>query len=376
MIPPVVLTLLSLSADFAIFLIVVLSLNLEVGRTGIAQFGRVLAVQVGAFAVGGLASRMLAWMVGLPFGAEYADPTINLFIVEKVNIVLSENLTLGLGFFALSLILAMIMGAFVGWLASRPAIRLREVYLGMSLLAYGDLLMWVAYNYKPIVGGSVGISVPDPFSAIRLKAGPLGGFYRNVVVVCIMLLIALLVYLVVEKFTKSPFGRTLKMHRDNEVLAVTYGLDLVKTRTISLILGSAFAALAGALYVFYACACTAAAFTKLTWTFWPWAYMMLGGIGNNTGIAVGVLLFLTIRLLITQYRFDVAAALHLPFDPIWVEYTMAGLAMILIVLFRPMGLIPEKLETLLPRGRIENILKELQQRGHQTQESQSRRDAC
>jgi branched-chain amino acid transport system permease protein len=362
MIPPTLYLLLSILAEFAVFFIVTLSLNLEVGHTGIAQFGRVLAVEAGAFTVGGLTSRLLAWILGLPAGVEYADPLRNYFIVDEINAAFSENVALGLGYFVLSLVLAAIVGALLGWLTSRPAIRLKEAYLGISLLAYGEMLMWIAYNYQPIVGGTIAVGIPDPFRIIQVKGGPEGGFYRNITITFVMLAIALLMYFLAEKLTKSPFGRTLKMHRDCEIAASAYGLDLVKTRTMSLIVGSTLAALAGALYVFYAGACNAGAFSRLTWTFWPWAYMMLGGVGSNLGIAVGVIIFLTVRVLIVQYRFDLAAALHLPFDPIWLEYTIAGLAIILIVLFKPSGLIPEKPVTTLPRDKIKSILKSIEEK--------------
>jgi branched-chain amino acid transport system permease protein len=361
MIPPALNLALSILAEFAIFLIVTLSLNLEVGRTGIAQFGRVLAVMVGAFTVGGLASRLLALMLGLPAGTEYADPLYNSFIVDKINAILSENIALGLGYFVLSLILALIFGALIGWLTSRPAIRLKEAYLGISLLAYGDLLMWITYNYQPIVGGTIGVGVPDPFRMIQVIGGPMGGFYRNITVVFVMLTIALLIYFLTEKLTRSPFGRTLIMHRDNEIAASAYGLDLIKTRTRSLVLGSAFAALAGALYVLYVGSCSPAAFSKLTWTFWPWAYMMLGGVGNNLGVLVGVGSFLTVRILLVQYRFELVTFLHLPFDPLWLEYTIIGVAIILIVLFRPFGLIPEKPVSTLQKDKINRILKSIEE---------------
>jgi len=312
-----------------------------------------------------LSSRLLALILGFPAGVEYADPLRNYAIVDEINKALSGNalgLSLGLSYFVISLVLAAIFGALVGWVTSRPAIRLREAYLGISLLAYGEMLMWIAYNYQPLVGGTIAVGVPDPLRIIQVKGGPYGGLYRYVTITFIMLAIALLTYFFVERLVKSQFGRTLKMHRDCEIAASAYGLDLVRTRTMSLIVGSTLAALSGALYVFYAGACNASAFTRLTWTFWPWAYMMLGGIGNNLGILAGVLIFLTVRVLIVQYRFDLAVALRLPFDPIWLEYTIAGLAVILIVLFKPHGLIPEKPVTTLPRDRIKRILKSVGER--------------
>jgi len=349
MMPPFVYLIIHIMVEFSIFTIVTLSLNLEVGDTGIPQFGRVIAVIAGAFAVGAIPGRILAYMMGLPYGAKYAIYKYNYWVVDEINDKLAANIPLSIAYFVFSLLLAAVCGAVIGWITSRPAIRLREAYLGISLLAFGDVLMWVGYNYEPLVGGSTAATVPDPFRWIWK--------YRFIVVSFVIVVIAFVILLLVERLTKSPFGRTLKMLRDNELAATVFGKDIVKIRTRSLVIGSAIAAVAGALYVIYVGVCNAGAFTRLTWTFWPWAYMMLGGVGNNIGIVIGVLIFIIIRTIIVLYRFELAP--YLPFDPIWLEYTLAGLAIILIVLFRPYGLLPEKPEPTISPERIRELLEEM-----------------
>ncbi|RLI30388.1 branched-chain amino acid ABC transporter permease [Candidatus Bathyarchaeota archaeon] len=353
MMPPIVFLVLSIMAEAGIFIIITLSLNLEVGLTGLPQFGRVLAVEAGAFAVGGVAARILAYALGFPAGINYAKYLYNYRIVDAIEKVLAKNVPLAIGYFLLSLFIAAVFGAGIGWLTSRPAIRLREAYLGISLLAWGDVLMWIAYNWWPLVGGSTAVGVPDPLAVI---GETYGGFYRFMFMTFLIFGIAILVYLYLERLTKSPFGRTLKMHRDCELAASVYGIDLVKLRTKSLMIGSAIAAIGGALYVMYSAVCNAGTFTRLLWTFWPWAYMMLGGIGSNSGVFVGVLVFIVVRALIVLYRFDIARIFHLPFDPIWLEYTFVGLALVLIVLFKPYGLIPEKPTSALSNERIQEII--------------------
>lgn len=353
MIPPIVYLIIHIIVEFSIFTIVTLSLNLEVGDTGIPQFGRVIAVIAGAFAVGAIPGRILAYMMGLPYGAEYATYKYNYRIVHEINEKLATNIPLSIAYFVFSLLLATVCGAVIGWVTSRPAIRLREAYLGISLLAFGDVLMWIGYNYEPLVGGSTAATVPDPFRWIWE--------YRFMVVSFVIVIIAFIILIIVERLTKSPFGRMLRMLRDNELASVVFGKDIVKVRTRSLVIGSAIAAIAGALYVIYVGVCNAGAFTRLTWTFWPWAYMMLGGTGNNIGVVVGVLIFTIIRTLIVLYRFELAP--YLPFDPIWLEYTLAGLAIILIVLFKPYGLIPEKPEPTIRPERIREILESIRRQG-------------
>ncbi|RLE72139.1 MAG: branched-chain amino acid ABC transporter permease [Thermoprotei archaeon] len=355
MIPPIVSLILSIIMECGLFTIVTLSLNLEVGFTGLPQFGRVLAVEVGAFAVGGVAARILAYMLGFSAGAKYANYNYNYRIVDAIEAVLAKNVALCVGYFILALVLAALSGAFIGWLTSRPAIRLREAYLGISLLAWGDVLMWVARNWWPLVGGTNAVHVPDPLSPI---SETFGGFYRFMVMSFLIFGFAILTYIYLERITKSPFGRALKMHRDCELAASVYGVDLVKLRTKCLVIGSAIAAIAGALYVIYSCTCSAYTFSRVTWTFWPWAYMMLGGTGSNAGVFVGVFIFIIIRTLINIYKVDIAELFHLPFDPIWLEYTLVGLALILIVLFKPHGLIPEKSEPIVSRKKIQEIIGE------------------
>ncbi|MBC7338688.1 MAG: branched-chain amino acid ABC transporter permease [Firmicutes bacterium] len=340
--------LLTILLDFAIFSIVTLSLNLEVGHTGISQFGRVIAVIAGAFAVGAVPGRLLAWFMGLPHGAEYADDAVNYTVVPKLTELLASSVVLSVAFLLFSLILAAVCGALVGWLTSRPAIRLKEAYLGISLLAFGDLMMWVGHNWEPLVGGTTAVFIPDPFRVVWA--------YRFPAAVGTALVLVFLTYVLVRRLTKSPFGRALNMIRDSDVAAAVCGKDMVKLRTYSLMIGSALAAVGGAFYVIYAGTCTAVGFTRLTWTFWPWAYMMLGGIGSDVGILLGVLVLVVARTLIlinrtTLFGFLMAWGI----DPMWLEYALLGLVIIVVVLFMPHGLVPAKVEPVLPVERVRQV---------------------
>ncbi|MHA2358854.1 MAG: ABC transporter permease subunit, partial [Candidatus Thorarchaeota archaeon] len=159
-----VVWLINLIIDISIFAIVTLSLNLEVGYTGIPQFGRVIAVIVGAFTAGSLPGRLMAYFWAIPNAELYAEGAYNIGIVTQINAVLAANPILAILYMLSSLVLAAIAGAAIGWLTSRPAIRLKEAYLGISLLAFGDILMFIGINYNPIVGGTTPVFVPDPFA--------------------------------------------------------------------------------------------------------------------------------------------------------------------------------------------------------------------
>lgn len=346
--------ILNILVNFAIGLIITVSLNLEVGIAGISQFGRVLAVIIGAIVAAAIPGRLLASMLGLPSGAEYADHMINYKIVDQINKLLAVNVSLSIGILFLTLILAALLGAFIGYLCSYPALRLKEAYLGITLLAFGDAVNTIAWNVESIAGGTQGVNVPDVFRWIGV--GP----ERYLGIILILIGFGLLVFIFVERLIRSPFGRALKAMRDSEVASTVYGKDIVKLRAQALMVGGALAAIGGALWAFYTGSFKAVTYTRLTWTFWPWAYMMLGGIGNNLGMLVGVFVFSVIRTLIYAYKTEMTA--FIPISPQWFEYILVGLAIILLVLFRPQGLFPEKPALTLPKEEIEKIRKRLKEK--------------
>ncbi|OPL11199.1 MAG: hypothetical protein AVO34_09185 [Firmicutes bacterium ML8_F2] len=343
---PIILTIF---IEFAIFAIITMSLNLETGYTGIPQFGRVAAVIVGAFAVGAFPGRIMAMFMGLPYGVEYASDTVNFKVVPQINELLVSSWLMSLGFLLLCVIVAGVFGAAIGWLISRPAIRLKEAYLGISLLAFGDFFMWVGHNWKGMVGGSVPVYVPDPFRIFSIN--------RFTVIVLVIFVITFLVYIYLNKLTKSPFGRNLRMVRDNDVSAAAAGINVVQVRTQSLVIGSALAAIAGGLYVVYTGTVAAIGFQRLTFTFWPWAFMMLGGIGSNIGVLLGVFLLTILRTMIIIFRSQwFGFLLNVGIDPLWLEFTLMGAVIIVVILFMPHGLVPEKVEPMLPASRVKKII--------------------
>jgi branched-chain amino acid transport system permease protein len=345
--------ILTILIQVTIFSIITMSLNLESGYAGIPQFGRVAAVIAGAFAVGAIPGRIMAAFMGLPSGAEYASDTVNFRLVPEINTLLASSWLMSLGFLIMCLVLAALSGALIGWLISRPAIRLKEGYLGISMLAIGDFLMWVGHNWKIIVGGSTPVNVPDPFRVF--------GADRFNVIVPVFFVIAILIFIYLNKLTQSPFGRNLRMLRDNEMSANAAGLNIVKVRTQALVIGAAIAAIGGGLYVIYTGSVAAIGLTRLTFTFWPWAYMMLGGIGSNIGVFLGVFLLTILRTMIIIFRSTwFGFLMQVGIDPLWLEYTLLGAVIIIVILFMPHGLVPEKIAPMLPSNRIKKVLADRQ----------------
>ena len=70
--------------------------------------------------------------------------------------------------------------------------------------------------------------------------------------------------------------------------------------------------------------------------------IILDGLGSTNGVVAGVFLFVVVRVLLTTYKWELKSALHLPFEAVWLEYMIFGVLMLLVLIFKPEGLLREK----------------------------------
>lgn len=324
------LFVLDLLAFFSIYSILNLSLNVQYGFTGVPNFGLVFCVAGGAFTVGFLSTRLAAWIFSIDIsGLNIIDD--NLIIVSKINAVIASQPFYGILLLIVVLVFAAVVGAMLGIIFSLPAVRLREDYLGITFLAFGEILNVIGIAYRDLVGGPPGVNVPDVWawaSGWRFAASTLT-----------IVFIAALIFAYSEYLIRTPFGRVLRAVRDNEVAAAAFGKDVARYRLAAIIIGSMIASITGALYALYS-ACVTPTFVRFHWTFLPWLMVLLGGVGNNLGVVMGTAVFYTIYKLIIYYKFALAGVV--PFDVVWLNYILIGIAVILVLIFRPQGLIPEK----------------------------------
>jgi len=328
---------------FAIYLIVALSLNLEYGYAGVPNFGKVLAVAGGAFTVAFFPGRIIAWLFGIGTGLDYVAE--NMAIVGEVSKVLASDSAVALAIFFATLGVAGIIGAVLGFIACYPAIRLREDYLAITLLAMGEAIQVIGYNYTPICGGTLGISVPDPFGW--------AGEQRYVAVALFVVGICLVLLFFLERLVRTPLGRMLRAIRDNEDVAESLGKDVTRIRMKTIIMASIIGSIAGALDAFKSGGVISMSYHRVSWTFWPWVIVILGGAANNMGVVMGTFAFVTLRRLIDYFKEYLAP--FVPFSVVWLDYLVLGIMLIVIQMYRPEGLIREKPTPTLSFKKLEKI---------------------
>lgn len=319
-----------LIAIFSIYLIINLSLNLEFGFAGVPNFGKVLAVAAGAFVVGTIPFGLYAMIIDYGGLEPVGD---NIMLVREINSHIADHPETAFGVFAVTLIVAVIIGGILGLASAYPAIRLRGDYLAITLLGFGEVIRIIGVNYTPLVGGTLGISIPDMLSFVPNE-------YRFLTASLVLLAFAGVVYFLVSRFTKSPVGRLLRSTRDDDVALNTLGRDTVKIKFKVMMIAGMLGAVGGVMYASYVEGVVAFGYNRFNWTFLPFVMIIVGGMANNKGVLVGTFLFVVVRKLVIYYNDSLEGML--PFDIIWLDYLALGGIMILVLIFRPHGIIPER----------------------------------
>jgi len=181
-----------------------------------------------------------------------------------------------------------------------------------------------------LVGGTHGLAgIPGPFT----WAGPLTLPLYSVVAVAA----ALAVFAVFQRLLNSPYGRLLKTIRENELASQVLGKVTAKVRGQVLAFGSAIAGMGGAIYAFYIGFVLADDFVPQR-TFDAWLIVLLGGAANNKGVLLGALLV----TLLDRSTLYLSGLVVLPFEVNHLRYMVFGTIMILLLFYRPSGIIREE----------------------------------
>jgi len=333
---------------YALYIAISISLNLEFGYAGVPNFGKVLFIAGGASVTGSITGRLAAYVLNINTHGDFI--TFNFRIIGQINPLLPSVPWFTLGLLLLGVVIGAAIGALFGFLASYPAIRLREDYLGMLLLGVAQFYQVVLRTYTPLTGGAQNILVPDPYYYFI----SLGSGYRDLAAAVVMSIFAVLVFVYAERVARSPLGRTLKAVRESEDAARSLGKDDVKIRRNVLIVASAIAGIAGALFTFYVSSVEYDTWTRFAWTFWPFLIVIIGGIGNNYGVALGAFFFAMVYKSLAQIQPYIQP--YIFFDANWLQDLLFAALLVVILLLRPEGILKEKSAPTLSKSKLSTII--------------------
>ena len=304
-----------------IYGIFTLGLQLNVGFTGIFNFG-----QAGFMAVGAYSAVILMVDVGLPF--------------------------------LLALPLSMAITMFVGFLIGLPAVRLRADYLAIATIAFSEVIRITVQNARGLTGGNQGtISIEldnnrffsetwDDISSwmstnLFDPIGLTGTDFINLPLLVVVWLFLVVLAFALARMVRSPWGRVLRAVREDEDAARALGKNAFSYKLQSLAIAAGLGAIAGWFLVLAQGSVSQEAFEPI-FTFTGYAVLVLGGLASFPGVLFGSFIFWAvyegIRALELPLASDKDAALR---------FVLVGLTLILLMAFRPQGVMGKKEEMVL-----------------------------
>ncbi len=297
----------------AIDVMACLALNVEYGFAGLSNFGFIIFQSIGAYVA-----------------AVLSMPKASTFYGGYEKYILGWHLPWPFPWIGAALAGGLLAVPFVGLVGKR----LRGDFAALGLLVSAVLLNELVTDFVPLFNGAAGVSnVPAPLQGVWDPQSLSYQFAYGAVAV----LLCVMTYYLLRRVTESPYGRSLRAMRDNDIVADSLGKNLRVQRTSMMVLGGAIAALSGAILV---------GFINL-WAPGAWAYaetivlfaaIIVGGAGNHKGAILGALL--------VPLGFEEATRFLPPLsNPTLVpalEWVAIGTLIVLFLWFRPNGILPER----------------------------------
>src|SRR5919109_2752404 len=312
------------------YVVMALGLNIVVGFAGLLDLGYVAFFAFGAYTMGWFGS---AW---------FNSADIHIGVAEQLSRLPGIHLN-----WLLILPLAALIAAFMGALLGFPTLRLRGDYIAIVTLAFGEIVHTTAVNSDEgvfgigsfnLTNGRAGVTpvdkidlpLVDRFTSLELRP-----WYWTA------LGLALFVLFVNVRLRDSRLGRAWVAIREDEVAAISMGVPTVRVKLLAYALGACFGGMAGTFFSSFVNTVNADQF-EFSFSIFVLAMIILGGLGSIWGVVLGAvaLSFINTRL-IPDVLNDVPSKIGLDFDLTELGFGIFGFLLVIMMVLRPQGLIPE-----------------------------------
>jgi branched-chain amino acid transport system permease protein len=298
-----------------LYVLLSLGLNIVVGHAGLLDLGYIAFYAVGAYVYALLASphfnlHLPFWVI-LPIGAAVA--------------------------------------CFFGVLLGAPTLKLRGDYLAIVTLGFGEIIRIFLNNLSEpinITNGPKGITTIDPISIFGVNfsdttrlgdivfSGPIKYYY-------FLLLVLLIVIVINLRLQNSRIGRAWEAIREDEMAARAMGINTRNLKLLAFAMGASFGGIAGGMFSAMQGFISPESFV-LTESVMVLSMVVLGGMGNIWGVILGAILLSFVPEILRYTVEPVQQALfgRMIIDPEVIRMLLFGLAMVVMMLFRPAGILP------------------------------------
>ena len=312
------------------YAVMALGLNIVVGSAGLLDLGYVAFYALGAYSLG--------W-----FGSEFfAKAQVHVLVSPVASVLPGVHLN-----FLLVLVAAAAICAAAGVVIGLPTLRLRGDYIAIVTLAFGEIIGVAAVNGQSIhlgdgmtlTAGNLGISAVDSPYFPGIGSFGLLDLRPWYWLIFGILLVVLFVNL---RLRDARLGRAWVALREDEVAAVSMGVPLVKTKLLAYAIGAAIGGLSGAFFGTYYTEVNAGQF-QFGFSIFILSMVIIGGLGSIWGAVVGGMLLGYINnYLIPDVLNGLPGKFGLSFQLTQVEFGIFGFLLVITMVLRPQGLLPER----------------------------------
>jgi branched-chain amino acid transport system permease protein len=309
-----------------------LGLNIIVGFAGLLDLGYVAFFALGALTAG--------WFMSNFFSGANGGEGVHVLVTEQAAALPGIHVN-----FLIVIVAAVIVCTIAGMLIGLPTLRLRGDYIAIVTLAFGEIIGRIVINgddlpfgLPQVTNGRQGITPIDkidlpllpPFESLNLRPW----FWTALVML-------LLVLFVNYRLRDSRLGRAWIALREDEVAASSMGVPVVKTKLLAYGTGAAFGGIAGAFLASLLNTVNADQFQFFVSVF-VLAMVILGGLGSIEGVVLGGIALTYINFRLLPGLSDLPARIGLDFDTTQLSFGIYGFLLVIIMVLRPEGLIPER----------------------------------
>jgi branched-chain amino acid transport system permease protein len=315
------------------YTVMALGLNIIVGFAGLLDLGFVAFYAIGSYTMG--------WLGSLFFDSINHQKGVHIFVSGFAAKLPGLHVN-----FLIVLVAAVILTTIAGMIIGLPTLRLRGDYIAIVTLAFGEIIGRVAVNGddlkifgQPLTAGRQGITPVDkidlPFASPFTSLDLTPWYYVALALVAVALFVSF-------QLRDSRLGRAWIALREDEVAAVAMGVPAVRTKLLAYGTGAAFGGMSGAFLGSFNNTVNADQF-QFYFSILILGMVILGGLGSIWGVVIGAIVLTSINFYFIPNTFNsLPGKLGINFDMTQITFAIYGFLLVVMMIIRPEGLVPER----------------------------------
>jgi branched-chain amino acid transport system permease protein len=277
-----------------------------------------ILILISIYAIVGMALNLVAGYTGLISLAQAGFYGIGAYVAALLSLNYGVS-------FLLAIPAAVVIAAVVGFLIGFPALRIRDDFFIIATFGFQIILFQVMNNWMELTNGPLGLpGIPQPeLFGYRLTS--------HIDFLVLSLALAIIVYFILRRLTRSPFGNVLRAIREDDVFALSLGKNVNLYKVTSFSVAAGLAAIGGAIYAYYITFIDPTSFT-VNESIFMLSIVIVGGAGRLEGSILGAIILVSLPELLRFVGMPSSVAANM-------RQILYGGALVAFMMWRPKGIL-------------------------------------